>query len=548
MGISLQRFLEPLRSLATRRVEGATFLLGALVVAACHLLLFASAGALWRDEVSSVLLVLAPSWTEMYAGLDTDSFPPLWITLLRIWHILGFGAGDDWLRFLGVIVSLGVVAALWWNSRVTTGRLPVLALALVALNPAVFYWGDSVRAYGLAVMLVILLFGAVWQVTQKPTALRVGAAGVIALLCVQSNYQNSYLILGICSGGAVVCLGRRLYRRAALILSLGLVAAISLLPLFPYLSRQGGYAQPVRVPIHRSGFFRELLGAFGSGSVLLLLVWASLILLLLSAPFLLRFRSPSENRSPSPEFGRGSFAAVSFATSALAMVAFMHFVGMPPLAWHFIPMLGLAAVCIEMVTPALCQRGRLSLAPAFCALFVGLLSCGPLLRAAETRRTNLDLVAAEISRSAQPEDYVIVNPFYTAHSFTHYYKGAAPHSMMPVLAPGEKPDGQTLQKLMAHPAPLERTLEIIESTLRSGNRVWFAVGTSFLPNGEPPQLPPAPHPVYGWSSPPYVRAWSLQTGHYLRTHAQQFVGLQVASDQSVNRYERFALYVVEGWK
>lgn len=547
MSTSLRRFFAPIQVLAMDRVERVTFLVGGIVVAACHLMLFASAGALWRDEVSSVLLVLAPSWSEMYAGLETDSFPPLWITLLRLWHILGFGAGDDWLRFLGVIMSLGVVAALWWNSKVTTGRLPVLALALVALNPAVFYWGDSVRAYGLAVLLIILLFGSVWQVTQKPTPVRVAAAAVIALLCVQSNYQNSYLILGICSGGAAVCLWRRLYRRAALILAIGFVAGTSLLPLFTYLSRQGGYARPVRVPIHESGFFRELLGAFGSGSPVLLLIWASLILLTLSAPLFFRARSSSEAHS-SPEFDRGFFAAVTFFVSALTMVGFMHFVGMPPLAWHFIPIVGLAAVCIEMVAPGYCQKG-LSLAPALCALFVGLLSFGPVLRAAETRRTNLDLIAAEISKSAKPGDYVIVNPFYVAHSFAHYYNGVAPQSMLPVLAQNEKAAASTLRKLMEHPQPLQRTIETIENTLKKGNRVWFAGGLAFPPKGTlPPQLPPAPHSAYGWSSPPYVRAWSLQTGHYLHTHAQRIAGLQIAVDQPINPYERFALYVVEGWK
>jgi hypothetical protein len=142
-----------------------------------------------------------------------------------------------------------------------------------------------------------------------------------------------------------------------------------------------------------------------------------------------------------------------------------------------------------------------------------------------------------------------VNPFYISNVFEHYYKGAAPESILPVLAPGENLRGDTIQKLMAQPKPLQRTLETIEATLRNGKRVWIAgVLLAPLTDQLPPELPPAPHSSYGWSSPAYVYAWSLQTGHFLRAHAERIARLQVVDDQPINRYERFTLHVFEGWK
>jgi hypothetical protein len=139
-----------------------------------------------------------------------------------------------------------------------------------------------------------------------------------------------------------------------------------------------------------------------------------------------------------------------------------------------------------------------------------------------------------------------VNPFYISPSFEYYYKGTAPSSLVPVVAAGET---FVAVEVIAAAEPMQKTFEAIESTLRGGHRVWVAGILSFPPEGQnPPRLPPAPNSPYGWASSPYVYTWTLQLAHFLRAQGGQISGLRVAVDQPVNRYERYELYVVDGWK
>src|SRR5579862_4245173 len=110
------------------------------------------------------------------------------------------------------------------------GRLPPFSRWPSRPSIAVFYYGSSLRAYGLALLLVILLFGAVWRVIDRPRPFRIVAAVLLSILCANANYQDSYLIFAVCTAGAVVCLAQRLWGRGALILGIGLAGALSLLP------------------------------------------------------------------------------------------------------------------------------------------------------------------------------------------------------------------------------------------------------------------------------------------------------------------------------
>ena len=71
------------------------------------------AGGLWRDEVAAVNLAQLRSWTAIWANLEHESFPLLITAVVRIWTSLGLGASDTSLRTLGLLISLGLIAALW---------------------------------------------------------------------------------------------------------------------------------------------------------------------------------------------------------------------------------------------------------------------------------------------------------------------------------------------------------------------------------------------------------------------------------------------------
>jgi hypothetical protein len=89
----------------------------------------------------------------------------------------GLGAGALGLRALGLLIGLGLLAALWVSALVTSGLPPRLSLALFGLNSTIIIYGDSLRAYGVGSLLIVLALGTMWSYLQKPTAWRALLAG-----------------------------------------------------------------------------------------------------------------------------------------------------------------------------------------------------------------------------------------------------------------------------------------------------------------------------------------------------------------------------------
>ena len=129
-----------------------------LIVVIGHIIVLFHSGGLWRDEVNSVNVVNMSSVFDFGEKFQSDSFPILWFLLLRAWILVGFGGTDLALRVLGFLTGLGALGALWYVGRILGTRLPVIALVLFAMSPVAFA-GDSLRAYGLGVLLILLALG-----------------------------------------------------------------------------------------------------------------------------------------------------------------------------------------------------------------------------------------------------------------------------------------------------------------------------------------------------------------------------------------------------
>ena len=78
----------------------------------------------------------------------------------------GSRADGEGIRLLGSLVSIGIIASLFVSCRMLTGRVPLLAMALVPFNVAVFYFGSSIRPYGLAILLIIPCYAAFWRMAR----------------------------------------------------------------------------------------------------------------------------------------------------------------------------------------------------------------------------------------------------------------------------------------------------------------------------------------------------------------------------------------------
>jgi len=172
-----------------RMEYGVALAVSALVVV-LHVVNLFNAGGLWRDEVVTFSVATTPSLSAFWSSAKYDSFPGLFALVLRPWATMDWGATDFGLRVFGSVVGVSAVVALWFNARLIGYRFPLLSLALLGFSPVAIRYGDSIRAYGLATLLVLLTFGLIWKVVESPSTWRVISAGFAAVLMVQCLLQN----------------------------------------------------------------------------------------------------------------------------------------------------------------------------------------------------------------------------------------------------------------------------------------------------------------------------------------------------------------------
>ena len=221
------------RPAITRKIDWVIFAAACLFVLWLNIVLYEHSGGFWRDEASTLHVATTPNIDTMWAWLSKDSAPVLSYAVVRLWIATGLGESNDGLRALGTLISLGIVVSLFVSCRMLTKRVPLLAMALAVLSSAVFYYGSSLRAYGMAALFIMPCLAAFWRVVQGPTKWNVLASLILALLSCHTSYQNSYLLFAIGVAGFGACAVCRLWRRTHSVLAICFVAAVSMLVYIP---------------------------------------------------------------------------------------------------------------------------------------------------------------------------------------------------------------------------------------------------------------------------------------------------------------------------
>jgi hypothetical protein len=592
--------------LRLQRAEWATALLITLFAVALHALRLVHAGPLWRDEAAAFHLATSPTLGELIAR--HESFPPPFFLIVRAWAAV-LGGSDHALRLFGLLVGLGLLALFWWTVRRTAGTVPLLTLALVAVNPSVLLFGDSLRGYGLGTVAILAAFGAFARLVARPDRRALAGAAVAALLSVQLLFFNAALLLALGLAAIGVALLRRRPRVVLAVLAIGAAAALSLLPWIGPVLATRSWSVLLEVPVGPRKIFGEMAQAASAPVRALRWVWWLLGALAL-VPFpsegvskaLATSASPPWPPSPiaRPPTGRGGklscregggaplpgggramgegtgvrspggdhrasfrdvpseedsgeeardvrlFALLSLPAVVLAQWAFLAALEYEPRAWYFLPVLAVAAAALDVRLAASPLLRTVRLGAAVLAVLALAL---PVLSLARVRMTNVDLVAARIAAEAAPGDLVVLAPWYYGISYLRYARGSTPWMTVPDLSDHRIHRYDLVKARMARPEPLGDVLGAIERTLRSGHRVWVAGELQPLPPGEPaPVLPPAPAPGSGWREHPYLWAWSQQVGAFLRDHAVQGAQVPVPWDGPVNGFERLNLLVFGGWR
>jgi hypothetical protein len=567
------------------RLEWLAVLLTALLAVALHIRFVTHVGGLWRDEANSAHLATLPSFGEVLHFLDYDSFPILFFALLRGW--LGvFGPDNDAaLRALGGIIGLAVLGALWFNARAFGIRWPVLSLALIGLNPMFIRYGDSTRAYGLGILLILLTFRSFWRLVDQPSrpdAGRVLAAMVLALLSVQCLYYNSVLLLAIAAGSVAVAVRRRAWQNVGIVLGIGLVAAASLLPYLPMMRRMREWTFMVSYPADFAWLWKRICEVIGAPDPLGVWLWLGLfvaglgVVASVAASQLCRGfarrRTIAEDAEPMPSPSiplnhdqshalpdAVVFAAVALCVGVIGYAVFLRMLHYYTQPWYYITLLALVACALDVVfgawpiaagsraLPVFLRSGRLAAGLALLC-FTGI----PDWKEMPVRHTNVDLLGARLAPLAASGDVILITRWECAIPLARYYRGPAEIISLPPIEDHRFHRYDLVLRQMMTPDPIRPVLARLEEALRSGHRVFMAGPISFPDTDYPvTSPPPAYHDADGkWHGGAFHSVWGLQAGQLLHVHATRVEPIEVPipGNARVQAFENLELGVAEGWQ
>ncbi|MEO6872639.1 MAG: hypothetical protein ABI233_10515 [Chthoniobacterales bacterium] len=536
---------------------------------ALHLRFVTHAGGLWRDETNSINLATLPTLAEVWHFLDYDSFPILYFIVLRVWTTV-FGVGNDVaLRALGLLIGLGILGALWANARAFRCRLPLLSFALVGVNPMIVRYGDSNRAYGLGILLILLTLRSFWRLVEPPVAPRGGqiaVAAILALLSVQCLYYNSILLFAIAAGAVAVALRTRAWRTVAIVLGIGVLAAVSLLPYVPMFIRMRDWTFLVSYPCNFGWLWRRAGEVLGSPRPGVIWVWVGLVVVGLGVAIaagtqsILRRRGSGDLESlhlPKDLPAVVLFSAIVLAIGVLGYAGFLRTLNYYTQPWYYITLAVLVASTLDAVFGGWwnTEQPVVSLLVRSLRLIVAISLLGftaiPSWKEMPKRQTNVDLVAAQIEALSRQGDVIVVPRWECAIPFCRYYRGPAQIVTIPPLEDHRFHRYDLLLAQMKTTDASAPVLARMGEALRSGHRVFLADMLPF-PTREvelPALWPPYQDRRGVWHTAPYFQVWTMQAGRFLRAHARRGREIEVPLPigTQVQGFEELNPGVLEGW-
>lgn len=532
-----------------RRPEWLAAILITAAIVWLHFYFLLHAGGFWRDEVNLINLAGRHSLGDM----SKDSFPALMPLLVHGWIAAGLGQNDLSLRLLGFLAGLGIPAALWAAAWTARRSPPLSSLALLGLNMTVISYGDSLRAYGLGSLFIVLTVAAMWAFLKNPSWPRAGILAAAAILSVQSLYQNAVLFAAICFGAWTICIRRKNFQAAAKILLAAIAAAASLLPYFKIIFSLPEASAPLRVGFQPAIVFANFDTAVAFPLSQYVYVWEFFSLALFGLAGATLFVRHKKSEVTADEISADDLSLFAGATLLAAVTGFAGFLWYAALLtqpWYFLPLMTLAAACFEFGLPTL-TLPRLIRVIAFGLIMATALIAAPFAqRDLDFRFTNVDILARRLKLEAAPEDLILVNPWSCGISFDRYFKSATPWMTVPPLTDHATHRFDLVKAQMQNTNAIQPVLEQIAATLQAGHCVWVVGSLDILAPGAPPPsaLPPPPLKHTGWLDTPYCFTWAAETAWFLGNHSLQLTCVDSATNASVSYFENLKLFRACGWK
>jgi hypothetical protein len=523
------------------RFDWVLALLATVAAISLHVIFLTHAGGLWRDEAGVVRLATLPTFGETWSYLGHESCPLLFPTVIRVWSAIGFGGTDFGLRVYGFVVGLLLLGAVWFSSWKLTRTVPLISLALLAVNVAVVRWGDSLRAYGIGSVFMLLTVAFMWRFVASPTRNRWFAAALTALLSVQCLFQNTFLLLAVCIAGCAVCWRRKDKKNIAAVFAIGLLAAVSLLPYLKIIREAKDWSV-----LSQTGFLPDVVWQNLSTALAQAVPWTKWLWFgpaLLAICCWAKALGGGQSSKKNIETPAAFYAATALTAGAIIFFVYLRLAALYTEVWYFLPLMTFAAVCIDATLAKWFLRFQIW-RQVFLILLVGV-SFSKVFELAQCRQTNMDLIAAELCNRAGPDDLIIVYPWYCGISFDRYFNGKTPWTTIPDLGDHRFHRYDLFKKKMQMENPLQPVLDKIASTLQSGNNIWIA-GWLPLDKTPPQDLGPAPNKTSGWLDKPYSQAWGKTAGYFIAAHARRIEVVSAPTSDCI--FEDSPLLMVSGWR
>ncbi len=190
MAVSVEAASRPARrSLGARELVVALTLLGAA-------LRFSTLNvqSIWQDEAATLILVhrgLAGTLSHLSAS---ESSPPLYYVLVWLWTRL-FGAGPLGFRSFSALAGSATIPAMYLAGRQISSRVGVWAAVLTTVNPAMYYYSQEARDYGLLILFSAIAY-ALWQrALRQPSPRHLAQWACVSVLALLTHYFAVFLFL-----------------------------------------------------------------------------------------------------------------------------------------------------------------------------------------------------------------------------------------------------------------------------------------------------------------------------------------------------------------
>ena len=512
-----------------------------------HLYFQLHAGGLWRDEVNLLNLSAHSSLND----LAKDSFPVLMPLLVKFWTAIGLGREDSLLRLLGLCIGLGGLGGLWLAARQAGRSVPLVSLVLFGLNSTVITFGDSLRAYGLGSLMIIYTVAAVWFFLKKPDWSRTVLLALATTLSVQALFHNAVLVGAICLGAMTICWRRNDWLAGGKVLLAGAIAAISLLPYAANIFAAQKSSVVLRTGFSWGRFWDDVMIDFGFPHQPYLYVWAFLALFVVGLGIKSWFVKPALVAAPETILSVTEmqlFAGATLLLAASGFLLFLWFTAMLGQPWYFLPLMALAAVCLDTALSTLPKLARHGILAG--VIITALLALPVAKRDLNYRFTNLDNWAQALKATAKPEDFIVIVPWFCGITLDHYFKGSTPWSTIPPITDHTTHRYDLVREQLQRTNVMQPVLTKMRATLLAAHRVWLLAprGALQIPargNQPPTDLPPAPLPTTGWADEPYAVVWAGQAMQCLSTYSCEF-RLVNNPDANPQIAENLELFLAEG--